>query len=50
MTGFPVKLSETPARVRFPAPALGAHSDDVLKEAGYTADEIATLRAKKCVR
>lgn len=49
MTGFPVKLSDTPARIRHPAPELGAHGDDILKEAGYTADEIAALRAGKCL-
>ena len=27
MTGFPVKLSGTPARLRHPAPALGEHTD-----------------------
>ena len=30
MTGFPVKLSETPARLRRPAPELGADTDAVL--------------------
>ncbi len=44
MTGFPVKLSETPAQVRLPAPALGAHSEAVLRELGYTTEQIATLR------
>lgn len=28
-----------------PVPALGEHADEILAEAGYTADEIATLRA-----
>ena len=30
MTGFPIKLSATPARLRRPAPALGEHTDAVL--------------------
>jgi crotonobetainyl-CoA:carnitine CoA-transferase CaiB-like acyl-CoA transferase len=49
MVGFPVKLSETPACVRHAAPELGAHTDAVLAEAGLTAEEIARLRASKCV-
>jgi CoA:oxalate CoA-transferase len=44
MTGFPVKLSATPARLRRPAPELGEHTDQVLAEAGYAPDRIAALR------
>ncbi len=49
MTGFPVKLSETPCVVRLPAPDLGAHTGDVLAEIGIDAAEIARLRAAKVV-
>jgi crotonobetainyl-CoA:carnitine CoA-transferase CaiB-like acyl-CoA transferase len=44
MTGFPVKLSATPARLRRPAPALGEHTDAVLRELGYAPEQIASLR------
>jgi crotonobetainyl-CoA:carnitine CoA-transferase CaiB-like acyl-CoA transferase len=44
MTGFPVKLSSTPARLRLPAPALGADNDAVFRELGYSAERIAALR------
>ena len=30
MTGFPVKLSKTPAKIHRPTPELGAHTDEVL--------------------
>ena len=43
-TGFPVKLSQTPARLRRPAPALGAHTDAVLAEMGYRPEQIEELR------
>lgn len=36
MLGFPIKLSETPCRVRRSAPALGEHSDEILTELGFT--------------
>jgi crotonobetainyl-CoA:carnitine CoA-transferase CaiB-like acyl-CoA transferase len=49
MVGFPVKLSDTPARLRYPAPELGAHTDDVLAEAGFSDEEIAVLRARKII-
>ncbi|HEX5278921.1 MAG TPA: CoA transferase [Micropepsaceae bacterium] len=38
------RLSATPGVWRRPAPALGEHTDEVLSEAGLTADEIAALR------
>lgn len=45
MTGPPVRLSETPGSVRSPAPLLGEHTDQVLRERlGMTDDEIARLR------
>ncbi|UUX50806.1 CoA transferase [Nisaea acidiphila] len=34
MTGFPVKLSDTPARLRHPVPALGADTEAVLASLG----------------
>jgi CoA:oxalate CoA-transferase len=45
MTGFPVKLGATPARLRRPAPRLGEHTDEVLGDAGYDRKRIAALRA-----
>jgi crotonobetainyl-CoA:carnitine CoA-transferase CaiB-like acyl-CoA transferase len=49
MTGFPVKLSGTPARLRLPAPALGEHTDAVLAELGYAPDRIAILRQHRVI-
>jgi formyl-CoA transferase len=44
-----VKLSDTPARLRHPSPELGAHTDEVLAEAGLSKEEIAGLRARKSI-
>jgi CoA:oxalate CoA-transferase len=49
MVGFPVKLSDTPARLRYPSPELGAHTDEVLEDAGFSKEEIAGLRERKCI-
>lgn len=45
MMGFPMKLSETPCRVRLPAPDLGQHSDAILAELGYPDDARTALRS-----
>ncbi|MEM8948105.1 MAG: CoA transferase [Pseudomonadota bacterium] len=44
VTGFPVKLSATPARLRHPPPALGEHTQAVLADLGYELSEIDGLR------
>jgi alpha-methylacyl-CoA racemase len=41
--GVPVKLSRTPGAAERPAPALGEHTDTVLREAGFGDDEIGAL-------
>lgn len=46
MTGFPVKLGATPARLRRPTPTLGEHTEAVLDDLGFNADRIATLRER----
>ena len=42
--GMPVKMSRTPADTSRPAPAFGEHTDEVLAEAGYSAEEIAGMK------
>jgi crotonobetainyl-CoA:carnitine CoA-transferase CaiB-like acyl-CoA transferase len=43
--GIAPKFSETPGRVRTPAPKPGEHSEEILRDAGFSPDEIARLTA-----
>jgi formyl-CoA transferase len=45
MPGIVPKLSETPGGMDWVGPALGEHTDEVLRAAGYDGEDIARLRA-----
>jgi alpha-methylacyl-CoA racemase len=46
LLGVPVKLGRTPGdHARLPGPALGEHTEEVLRAAGYSAQEVAELLA-----
>lgn len=45
MLDFPVRASRTPGRIRRPAPLLGEHTAEVLREAGIAESEIERLAA-----
>lgn len=49
MPGIFPRLSSTPGQTRWLGPALGAHTEDVLGTAGYTAEQIETLRARRAI-
>ena len=48
--GTPIKMSETPLNPRRRGPLLGEHTDAVLRDAGYSDDEIEQLRYAGAVR
>jgi succinate--hydroxymethylglutarate CoA-transferase len=50
LTGFPYKLSRTPAAVRQPPPLLGQHTAEVLTELlGYSAEQVTALREQGAI-
>jgi crotonobetainyl-CoA:carnitine CoA-transferase CaiB-like acyl-CoA transferase len=49
LVGQAVALSRTPSKLMTASPERGEHTDAVLKELGYGADDIARLRAKRVV-
>ena len=48
--GTPLKLSETPLTPGRPAPLLGQHTDEVLRDAGYGPMEVRALREAGVVK
>jgi formyl-CoA transferase len=44
------RLSETPGRLRLPAPSLGQHTRAVLESIGYGADRLAALAADGVIK
>lgn len=48
-TGVPVKFSETPGAIRSAPPALGQHTDSILRELGFTKSEIEGFRREKVI-
>ncbi|MDR3529981.1 MAG: CoA transferase [Rhodopila sp.] len=47
--GQPIELSRTPWSIRSATPEAGEHTDSILGELGYNAEEIARLHAEKVV-
>jgi crotonobetainyl-CoA:carnitine CoA-transferase CaiB-like acyl-CoA transferase len=47
VVGQPVSLSRTPSKIAAPPPELGQHTEEVLHEFGFSAQEIAALRRSK---
>jgi crotonobetainyl-CoA:carnitine CoA-transferase CaiB-like acyl-CoA transferase len=47
--GLPVKFSNTPGKVRTGAPLYGQHTREVLREHGFTDDEISALQSEGAV-
>jgi len=45
-----VRFAKTPGARRRGAPALGEHTDEVLREAGLTADQLTRLHAASVIR
>jgi len=48
--GSPIKMSATPTDASRRAPLLGEHTDEVLREIGMTADEIAAMRESGAIK
>ena len=50
MLGVPIKLKKTPGGPRHSAPLLGEHTATILRQLGYTTDEIAAMERDNVIR
>ncbi len=48
--GIPIRFENEPGRVRFNPPALGQHSQEILRSLGYAVSEIARLRDEGAIK
>jgi crotonobetainyl-CoA:carnitine CoA-transferase CaiB-like acyl-CoA transferase len=49
LVASPMKFSATPVQYRRAPPLLGEHTDELLRELGLSADEVAALRAARAI-
>lgn len=49
VVGNPITLSDTPLTTTTPPPELGQHSEEILLEAGFSWEDIATFQEKEVV-
>jgi crotonobetainyl-CoA:carnitine CoA-transferase CaiB-like acyl-CoA transferase len=50
MVGVPVNFEKSSCAAQRPAPLLGQHTDEVLRELGYDDAQIAELRAARVIK
>ena len=50
LVGSPLKMSDTPVEYRLPPPLMGEHTEDVLRELGYSSDQISRLQISDSVK
>ena len=49
ISGFPISMTASPGTIRSRAPELGEHTDEVLKELGFSVSEIDDLRIDRII-
>jgi crotonobetainyl-CoA:carnitine CoA-transferase CaiB-like acyl-CoA transferase len=47
--GFPVKMSQNPAKLFRPAPQLGQHTEEILEGLGFSIEKIKEMKDKGVV-
>ena len=50
LAGVPIHFEKTPGRIQQAAPTLGQHTEEVLREYGYEAEQIEALGRKGVIR